>query len=165
MKQVLKVLGIAVGFLLSATLIILAITYFNRGKSVVTENAEGTLSLLETKTAISDIVATDGQEISGTQAISMVESLSTNNIDIPIFVFTDKKNTVSKYTKAGADTSKTGSFSNDKSIQDIPSSVTWGTGKYRMPTDNAYINPKTIYSVKCYYTSNEALEFVVILQK
>lgn len=172
MKQVMKILGVAVGFILMAAVIILSVTYFNRGKKVVTDNAEGVLGIVENETAISDLIANDGTSITGTQVASMIESLPTNNIDIPIVVFTNGGKTVAEYTKTGATAPGSIDFVPDTatyrgtSLSNLVSvGITPATGNYRVTTDNTYINPKVSYSVTCYYTDNLALNFIVIVQQ
>lgn len=175
MKQVLKVLGVAVGFLLSATLIILSITYFNRGKSVVTENAEGVLALIENSSVGNTNLKTyDGMDVQGSIVISMVESLSTDKSPVPILVFTSKGAVVSEYTKAGATKEFSRSSLNDKDpYKLVPNWQTgivsdrtiFASGDYKQKNSTAYINPTQTYSVTCHYTSNEALAFITIVHK
>lgn len=172
MKKVMDVIAAAVGFLLLATIIILTITYFNRGKDVVTKNADGVLSVVENESAVADLVSYDGKTITGSSVTSLIDQLVTNNLDIPVLVFTNSRKTVAEYTKAGAtdygsvEITSTGAYVTYKGqiITGI-ASITPATGNYRASSDVTYINPKVNYEVTCYYTTNKALSFIVIMQQ
>lgn len=167
MKKVMEVLSAAVGFLLLATLIILTITYFNRGKDVVTKNADGVLSVVENADAGAiDIEKYDGESVQGSVVISIIESLPGSNATTPILVYTSKGAAVAEYTKTGATLADNINFAAGAyaASDTKPVEATKSTGNYRVKTDTTYINPVQFYTVKCHYTANKALAFVSITQ-
>ena len=169
MKQVMKILGAAVGFLFTSAVIILSVTYFNRGKEVVTNNAEGILSIIENSDMGGiNMESYNGMNVPGSIVISMIESLSTNASSVPVLVYTSGGTTVSEYTSTGATTNltmanlTTGIYAMTKVPPDTDG-VTALNGEYKQKNNRAYINPTQTYSVRCHYTQNEALAFVSIV--
>lgn len=168
MKRVADVLSAAVGFFLLAAIIVLTIVYFNRGKDVVTKNADGVLSIVENAAAgIIDIEKYNGESVQGSVVISIIESLASSDAAAPVLVYTSKGTAVAEYTKAGATLADNISLTTGvyAASSTKPAEAVKYTGNYRVKTDATYINPVQFYTVKCHYTANEALAFVSIVQQ
>lgn len=166
MKKAMEMLGIAVGFLLTATIIILSITYFNRGKDVTTKNADGILSIVENSSAGAiDVEKYDGESVQGSVVISIIESLPSASSTTPILVYTNGKANVAEYTQAGATAADSINFNvGVYAVSAKPTEAVKSTGNYLVKTDVTYINPTQYYTVKCVYTNNKALAYVAVTQ-
>ena len=176
MKNVMSILKSGVGFLLLAVLITVTVVYFNRGKDVTTKHADNIFSTIEgISVGAVDLSTYDGKSIDGSEVISILESLTSSNLDTPVLVYTNKtaqgttpetyKYHVAEYTNAGA---TNGSFLTKdvyRAATTNPASGIEATGSYRDSTNTTYINPTVKYLVKCHYTSNKALAFVTVTQQ
>lgn len=170
MGNVIKMILSAVGFLFAAVLIFVMVSYFNRGKSVTTKNADSALALLENaETGSVDIEEYDGETVQGSVVISIIESLPTNSNSVKVLVYTSGGSVVSEYTNAGttneSNINLTASPYNVATEAPKSTGVTKATGNYKIKTDATYINPTQNYLVECRYTPNEALAYVAITHK
>lgn len=166
MKKAIEMLSIAVLFLLSAITIVFSITYFNRSKDSATKNADGILSIVEGfSVGIVDVEKYNGKSVQGSVVISIIESLPSTTSATPVLVYTNGGANVAEYTQSGATAAENIDFNAGVyAASTKPTEATKSTGNYPVKTDVTYINPTQYYTIKCVYTGNKTLAYVMVTQ-